>query len=117
MEQGPHLWGCDRGGAHGHAENRRAVARCGVASIGYGRRKRAGYRIEIIYLTLPSPKLALRRIAARVRQGGHSVPKTDVLRRFRRSWKNFESLYRPLADAWTVYDNVGDKPVLKDRWP
>lgn len=92
-----------------------------LSGLGYlprlRRWKRAGYRIEIVYLTLPSPKLALRRIAARVRQGGHNVPKADVLRRFRRSWNNFESLYRPLADAWTVYDNAGDKPILKDRWP
>jgi predicted ABC-type ATPase len=37
--------------------------------------KAAGYRIEIIYLTLPSPQLALRRIKARVKQGGHDVSK------------------------------------------
>ena len=33
VEQGPHLWGCDRGGVHQHAEIRRAAFRCGVASI------------------------------------------------------------------------------------
>src|SRR5205823_4894246 len=33
--------------------------------------KTSGYRIEIIFLRLLSPRLALRRIAARVRQGGH----------------------------------------------
>jgi predicted ABC-type ATPase len=37
--------------------------------------KQAGYRIEIVYLRLRSPELALRRIAARVRQGGHDVPR------------------------------------------
>lgn len=92
-----------------------------LSGVGYLSRlkrwKKAGYRIEIVYLTLPSTKLALRRIAARVRQGGHNVPRADVLRRFRRSWKNFESLYRPLADAWMIYDNAGDKPVLIDRGP
>jgi predicted ABC-type ATPase len=69
--------------------------------------KRAGYRIEITYLRLPSPQLALRRIAARVRQGGHNVPRADVLRRFTRGWANFQKRYRPLADAWAVYDNSG----------
>jgi len=34
----------------------------------------AGYRIEIVFLRLDSPAVALRRIAARVRQGGHDVP-------------------------------------------
>lgn len=79
--------------------------------------KAAGYRIEITYLHLPSPRLALRRIAARVRQGGHNVPRADVLRRFARGWLNFQEFYRPLADAWTVYDNSGDAPRLIEQGP
>lgn len=79
--------------------------------------KKAGYRIEIVYLSLPSTRLALRRIAARVRQGGHNVPKADVTRRFRRSWQNFQSLYKPIADMWTVYDNAGNQPKLLDKGP
>src|SRR5207249_6130298 len=67
--------------------------------------KADGYRIEIIFLRLPSPQLALSRIAARVRQGGHDVPRADVLRRFERSWNNFNRYYRALADHWEVYDN------------
>ena len=57
--------------------------------------KASGYRIEIMYLRIDSPQLALRRIAARVKQGGHDVPRGDVLRRFKRSWVNFERIYRP----------------------
>ncbi len=79
--------------------------------------KVAGYRIEITYLRLPSPQLALRRIAARVRQGGHDVPRADVLRRFTRGWANFQQIYRPLAEAWTVYDNSGDAPRLLEQGP
>jgi len=79
--------------------------------------KTAGYRIEIVFLRLPSPQLALRRIAARVKQGGHDVPRSDVLRRFARGWKNFQTAYRPLAEAWTVYDNVGDTPRLVEFGP
>jgi len=40
--------------------------------------KAAGYRVEIVYLKISSPHFALRRIAARVRQGGHNVPREDV---------------------------------------
>lgn len=79
--------------------------------------KQQGYRIEIAYLRLKSPQLALRRIAARVRQGGHSVPRSDVLRRFERGWEHFIRLYRPLADEWAVYDNSGVSPKLLERWP
>lgn len=87
-----------------------------LSGLAYLRRlkrwKSTGYRIEIIYLHVSSPQLALRRIAARVRQGGHGVPASDVLRRFTRSWTNFQRSYRLLADEWTVYDNSGDKPLL-----
>ncbi len=81
----------------------------------FARWKRAGYRIEIVYLRLASPRLALRRIAARVKQGGHDVPPRDVLRRFDRGWVNFERVYRPLADSWAVYDNSGLRPILLEQ--
>jgi len=71
-----------------------------------------GYRVEIIYLRLSSPQLAIRRVATRVKQGGHNVPRADILRRFARGWTNFQKVYRPLADAWAVYDNSRDKPIL-----
>lgn len=79
--------------------------------------KAAGYRIEIMYLKIDSPQLALRRIAARVKQGGHDVPREDVLRRFHRSSANFERIYRSLADRWSVYDNSGPDPLLVERGP
>ena len=77
--------------------------------------KAAGYRIEIVYLQISSPRLALRRIAARVRQGGHSVPRVDVIRRFARSRENFEKHYRVLAARWSVYDNSGRTAKLLER--
>jgi predicted ABC-type ATPase len=79
--------------------------------------KRKAYLIEIAYLRLISPQLALTRIAARVKQGGHDVPVADVMRRFKRGWINFLSVYKPLADGWTVYENSGSKPILLERGP
>ena len=79
--------------------------------------KLAGYRIEIIFLWLPSPRVALRRIAMRVRQGGHDVPRHEVLRRFDRDWKNFHAVYRSLAATWSVYDNSEDVPRLIEEGP
>jgi len=76
-----------------------------------------GYQIEIVFLKVESPQLALRRIAARVRQGGHNVARADVLRRFERGWANFQTHYRPLADVWAVYDNSADAPLLLERGP
>src|SRR6185437_330654 len=55
-----------------------------LSSLAYANRikewKAAGYRIEICFVRLSSPSLALRRIAARVKQGGHDVARSDVLR-------------------------------------
>jgi predicted ABC-type ATPase len=79
--------------------------------------KAAGYRVEIVFLRLSSPDIAIRRIAARVKQGGHDVPVEDILRRFGRGWENFERLYKPLADAWAVYDNSGAGPLLTMQSP
>jgi predicted ABC-type ATPase len=79
--------------------------------------RRAGYRVEIVYLKLKSPQLALRRVAARVRQGGHNVPRADVLRRYARGLRNFEMIYRPLADSWAIYENSGEAPQLLEQAP
>jgi len=62
-------------------------------------------------------RLAVSRVAARVREGGHDVPKHDVIRRFSRSWEDFHRVYRLLADRWAVYDNSGDAPRLLERSP
>ncbi len=89
------------------------------SGLGYVRRirawKRAGYKIEIVYLKLQSSRLALKRIAARVREGGHDVPRSDVLRRFSRGWENFKRIYQGLSDVWTVYDNSGREPRLPEK--
>ncbi len=90
-----------------------------LSGLNYARRmqrwKSGGYHITILYLQLKSPRLALRRIASRVREGGHDVPRKDVMRRFSRSLENFERVYRPLADVWAVYDNSGVTPALIER--
>ena len=79
--------------------------------------KTTGYQITIVFLSLTSPQLALQRIASRVRQGGHDIPRADVLRRFQRSWDNYHTLYRPLARTWSVYDNSGNAPKLLEEGP
>lgn len=76
-----------------------------------------GYHIEIIYLHVSTTALALKRIAARVKQGGDSVPKTGVVRRFARSRANFDQIYKTLANGWAVYDNSGRKPKLLESRP
>jgi predicted ABC-type ATPase len=81
------------------------------------RLKKMGYRIEIIFLRLDTPELAVKRVAHRVKQGGHNVPDMDVRRRFARGLRNFELFYKPLADQWAMYENSGATPMLIQRHP
>jgi predicted ABC-type ATPase len=68
--------------------------------------------VKLIYIRLASTELAVSRVGARVLQGGHGVPRDVLLRRFAAGWRNFNSLYKPLVDAWVLYDNSGDAPVV-----
>jgi len=72
------------------------------------------YRVSIWFLALPSPDVAIARVAERVSHGGHSVPDSVVRRRFAAGLENFENLYKPLVDAWVLYDNASEEPVLLD---
>jgi predicted ABC-type ATPase len=74
--------------------------------------KASGYAVYLLYLWIPSVELALRRIADRVRHGGHDVPEADVRRRFSRSLTNLFRLYKDLADSLYVFDNSGSEPQL-----
>jgi predicted ABC-type ATPase len=67
--------------------------------------KRQGYVVAIYYFSLANAQLAIRRVKLRVALGGHDVPPDVVRRRFARSLNNLFSLYLPLADEWTMFDN------------
>ena len=87
-----------------------------LAGRGYARSipawQEQGYQILLFFLRLPTPDFAVRRVKQRVLEGGHDVPERIVRRRFHAGWRNFESVYRQLADVWVLYDNSGDVPVL-----
>lgn len=74
-----------------------------------------GYRVTLVFLALPSADEAIRRVAERVRQGGHGVPEDVIRRRFASGWSNFRRLYRHEVDEWFLYDNSGSRPVLVER--
>jgi predicted ABC-type ATPase len=74
----------------------------------------AGYRVNLVFLSLPKVEIALARIRARVAQGGHDAPEPVVRRRFERGFRNFEQVYRRLVDSWALYDSSGPDPVLID---
>ena len=70
-----------------------------------------GYRIYLYFLWLPQVELNVKRVALRVRTGGHNVPEEDIRRRYRRSIVNFLEVYAPLTDSWVIFDNSGELPA------
>ena len=69
-----------------------------------------GYRAKLFFLRLPTPEMAVARVAQRVLEGGHDVPEEVIRRRFDAGRRNFEQIYRGLVDGWILYDNSGDEP-------
>jgi predicted ABC-type ATPase len=65
----------------------------------------AGYRIELFFLSVPSARFAIERVAQRVRQGGHNIAQDVIERRFVSGMAHFEQIYKPLVDAWTLIDS------------
>jgi predicted ABC-type ATPase len=74
--------------------------------------RRAGWRITLLFLWLPSPQAALDRVARRVREGGHGIPSNVVIRRYNAGLANLRRLYLPLADIAAIYDNSDEGRVL-----
>ena len=90
-----------------------------LSGLGYRRLIRRlrseGWRVELIYLALPSVELAKRRVAERVRHGGHAIPLADIERRWFRSLDNFFGEYVRLADRAICYCNADAAPVVVFR--
>jgi len=67
--------------------------------------RRSGYRAHVVFLSLPSPDLAVARVAERVAAGGHDVPEEVIRRRFKGGLRNLLALYDGAVDSWEVLDN------------
>jgi predicted ABC-type ATPase len=74
--------------------------------------KNFGWRVTFVFLWLPSPQIALDRVAHRVAAGGHAVHPEIIVRRYWTGLRNMYACYLPLADVAAIYDNAGDEPAL-----
>lgn len=74
--------------------------------------KKLGYHITLFFLSLPNAEFAMARVAARVAAGGHNIPEATIRRRFKSGIDNFHRIYKTLADAWSLYDNSTEQPIL-----
>jgi predicted ABC-type ATPase len=74
--------------------------------------KRRGYAIHVSFVWLQSVELALKRVADRVRFGGHNVPAAVVRHRYAKGLRNLTGEYRAIWNSVSFYDNSGQSPVL-----
>ena len=89
-----------------------------LSGRGYARRiprwRELGYHVKLMFLELPDVQMAIDRVAARVRQGGHDISEHTLRRRFLSGKSNFIDVYKPLVDVWLHYDNSDGLPRLID---
>lgn len=74
--------------------------------------KEDGWRVLLLFLWLPSPELAIERVARRVSEGGHYIPDDVVVRRYWAGLRNLHRLFLPLADTAAIYDNSDRQLVI-----
>lgn len=67
--------------------------------------KSKGYEILLVFLWLDDPKQAIKRVAERVKQGGHNIPENVITRRYYAGLANFLTHYLPLADIALILNN------------
>lgn len=65
-----------------------------------------GYFTTVLYLWIQSPLLAIRRVEARVKAGGHNVSEATIIRRYEKGLAYFFSTYSMIADQWILADNT-----------
>jgi predicted ABC-type ATPase len=64
-----------------------------------------GYQVRLLFFWLNSPDLAVERVAARVREGGHNIPELTIRRRYEGGLRLFFGAYRTAVDDWLLFDN------------
>jgi len=71
--------------------------------------KERKYEVILLFLALESDELAVKRVATRVAEGGHNIPKEVIERRFLSGIKNFLNIYMPIVDKWMLVDNSSEQ--------
>jgi predicted ABC-type ATPase len=70
------------------------------------------WQINLIYLYLPSVELSMQRVVERVKNGGHNIKKTDILRRYNRSISNLINDYIEVVDNVICIDNYDNDEII-----
>jgi predicted ABC-type ATPase len=61
--------------------------------------------ISLIYLGLGSAEEAVTRVRQRVAAGGHGIPEDTIHRRFEKSLRYLETIYKPIVNEWYICES------------
>jgi predicted ABC-type ATPase len=75
-----------------------------------------GIEVYIWYVGLSSPELHIRRVASRIRGGGHAIAPEHIYRRFEHSRLNLIQLL-PFLAALRIYDNSSEADPALGKTP
>jgi len=70
--------------------------------------KSEGFTVNLLYVYLKNPELAIERVHERVTKGGHFVPADDVKRRYGRSLENLKTALG-LVDHAMIFNNTSNE--------
>ncbi|MBR4793962.1 MAG: zeta toxin family protein [Bacteroidaceae bacterium] len=74
-----------------------------------------GFKVLLFFFRLPDAHRAIERVAQRVSEGGHNIPKDVIIRRFSAGLDNFSNIYKGIVDSWILIDNYSiPRVVLAD---
>ena len=77
--------------------------------------KELGYTVILIFFWLPSPEMAVERVAKRVSEGGHNIPTNVIYRRYWAGLQNFFTIFATIVDSWMFYNNMDSTILLADE--
>ena len=74
-----------------------------------------GYKVKLLFFWLPTYEMAINRVAIRVSEGGHNIPKEIIKRRYFRGIENLFKIYLPLCSSWIVFDNENESKLIAEK--
>lgn len=64
-----------------------------------------GYYVTVLYFWLSKPEIAIERVAARVKAGGHDIQEETIRRRYQMGLNYLFHQYMQTCDKWILADN------------
>ncbi len=75
------------------------------------RAHQSGYQIKLVFFWLDCPETAIKRVAQRVREGGHNIPTEVIKRRYEAGINNLFEIYANKVDYWLLVNNTQGEGV------